>query len=361
MIKTKLFLIRKKARIEEYFEKMAAKGFFPDKTNNFSIHFKKTEPKNVKFAVTYFPSASFFDPKPSEKQLAFHDFCEHTGWKLAATDSAMQIFYNEQPDAVPIETDPLMEFQNYNRTMIKSYLPFLIIALFNGLLQTVLFAMRVNDNPLTILSNNYQLLSQMCHTILLCGSSIYVISYFLWYKRTLKYIEMHNEIRSYKNPGHIMLFLLSIMLLGLALQFLSFGGAKMIITAGLSIVGVFIVTTIILMISVLLKKINVPRTVNLTVTIIATLVLSILFTVLFLNGINYFIDSQPQKNHSEIPEEMALTIEKIISEDYSSSIDEITHYIICYNSCIADLEFRNYPELTKEQITIIKDALTVEF
>lgn len=65
--------------ISSHLEKMAAKGWMIEKVTNTGWVYRRIEPKNIHFAVSYFPKASEFDPEISEEQKMFHDFCAHTG------------------------------------------------------------------------------------------------------------------------------------------------------------------------------------------------------------------------------------------------------------------------------------------
>ena len=95
--------------LEAHLERMAAEGWLLEKIGNFTWHYRRVEPKKVTFSVRYFPKASMFDPGPSEEQETFYDFCAHTGWTLAASSAQMQVFYNDRPSPVPIDTDPALE------------------------------------------------------------------------------------------------------------------------------------------------------------------------------------------------------------------------------------------------------------
>ena len=80
--------------IQKLLEKQAEKGWLLEKMTSFGWKFRRIEPKKIHYAVTYFPEASMFDPEPGENQKNFWELCEHTGWKLAASNAQMQIFYN---------------------------------------------------------------------------------------------------------------------------------------------------------------------------------------------------------------------------------------------------------------------------
>ena len=109
--------------LEAHLARMAAEGWLVEKIGQFFWYYRKIEPKTLTFSVTYFPKASQFDPRPSEEQETFYDFCAHTGWVLAAANAQLQVFYNERPDPVPIETDPVQEVETIHRAMKKSFLP----------------------------------------------------------------------------------------------------------------------------------------------------------------------------------------------------------------------------------------------
>ena len=108
--------------IQELLEDMAQRGWMIKQPGNFFWTFKRIEPKKLKFAVTYFPNASEFDPGPSQKELTKLDFCAQDGWKLVGKWGAMQIFCNEDTNAVPIETDPVAQVANIRKTIRKNTL-----------------------------------------------------------------------------------------------------------------------------------------------------------------------------------------------------------------------------------------------
>ena len=105
--------------IEDKLEKMAARGWMLEKPGTVFWTYRKIPPQSLRFAVTYFPSATQFDPGPSEAQLTKEEFCAWDGWRLVARWDAMQIFCTAQEDPVPIETDPVTQVENIRRTMKK--------------------------------------------------------------------------------------------------------------------------------------------------------------------------------------------------------------------------------------------------
>ena len=105
--------------IQRKLEQMAARGWMIQKAGNLFWTYTKIPPQKLRFAVTYFPGASEFDPKPSERQLEREELCAQDGWRLVLRWDAMQIFCTDREDAVPIDTDPVPQVDNIHRTMRK--------------------------------------------------------------------------------------------------------------------------------------------------------------------------------------------------------------------------------------------------
>lgn len=108
--------------IQEKLEDMAGKGWMLEKTGSFMWTYKRMEPKKLRFSVTYFPNASEFDPGPTDGELTKIDYCRQDGWILVTSWGVMQIFYNENTDAIPIETEPITQVENICRSMRKNVL-----------------------------------------------------------------------------------------------------------------------------------------------------------------------------------------------------------------------------------------------
>ncbi len=137
--------------IARHLTKMAGKGWLLEKISNFGWTYRRIAEKKLAFSVCYYPKASDFDPEPTEAQKEFHDFCEHTGWILAAASAQMQIFYNEQENPVPIDTDPVLEIETIHAAAKKSYLPGYFVLLLVSILNGVLFVARLSVDLIELL------------------------------------------------------------------------------------------------------------------------------------------------------------------------------------------------------------------
>ena len=135
---------------------MAAQGWMLEKLGAWSWRYRRTEPKKLRFAVTFFP-ASQFDPGPSEGLETYRDYCAAAGWVLAADTAQVQIFYTEDENAVPIETDPAAEYANIRRCMKKSFLASCWSLLAVSLFQVLFTLWRIWTDPVDTLSSTASL------------------------------------------------------------------------------------------------------------------------------------------------------------------------------------------------------------
>lgn len=171
--------------IEAHMEKMARKGWLIQRISTLFWIYRRIPPKKLHFCVSYYPKASEFDPEPTEAQKEFLDFCRHTGWTLACTSAQMQIFYNEQEDPVPIETDPMLEVETIHAAVKRNFLIAQFVLLVCGLLNGVLFLGNLFTDFIRALANPSQLLSGLCWLLVVILSGTDIATYFVWHKKAL--------------------------------------------------------------------------------------------------------------------------------------------------------------------------------
>jgi len=169
--------------IRTHLEKMAGKGWMLEKISNFGWIYRRTEPKEIHFAVSYYPKASEFDPEPSEEQKTFHEFCAHTGWMLACTSAQMQIFYNEQENPIPIETEPELELAAIHASAKKSLFVTYSLFILLSFMQGGLFLAELLRDPFGLLASPSRLFSGFCFLLLFFLSVTELATYFSWYQK----------------------------------------------------------------------------------------------------------------------------------------------------------------------------------
>lgn len=321
--------------IARHLSKMAEKGWLIEKISNFGWTYRRIAPKELEFFVSYYPKASEFDPEPTEEQKEFIDFCEHTGWVLAATSAQMQIFYNECKNPTPIETDPVLEVETIHAAAKKNYLPayflLLLVSIWNG----VLFVSRLLGDFVGLLSSTTSLLSGVIGLMLFLQCVMEIGGYFIWHEKAKKAAERGDFLET-PNSSRKQIILLGVVLICFVYWFISvvLRGTSMMRTVGI-IMLLYTAAVIVLVNGMkgLLKRKKAPRTVNRTVTFLFSFVLAfsmmgiITFGVLraLQNGLFERDRETYEYNGSTFTvymDELPLTVEDLLDVQYDGYIRE---------------------------------------
>ena len=321
--------------ISRHFEKMASEGWMIEELSNFGWYYKKIEPQNLHFSVTYYPKASEFDPEPSEEQKRFYDFCEHTGWKLACYSAQMQIFYNEDENPIPIETDPIVEVDIIHKACKKSFLPAYIVLLLCAILNGALFISRLLGDPIDLLSNSTNLFTGLCYTILFGHCLAELIIYFAWHKKALKIAEegvfLESPNTTILQKGLLVAVSAFLLYWIVTLIFMSDSLERTIFITCFLYMGTLIY--LVNAIKKFLKRKKASAGTNRTITIISSFVLSfamiggiVFFTIYGLNH-GLFSEDKETYEHNGVTftlhnDELPLTVEDIFDVNYDGYIKE---------------------------------------
>ena len=181
--KVEFFTFYDKTGIEKHLEQMAAEGWLLEKMSAFRWTYRRIEPKKIHFSVSYYATITDFEPEPTEQQQAFNEFCEHSGWKLATQTVQMQVFYNENENPVPIETDPMLELENIHVSVKKTVLVSYFLILFLGFIMGAGFISTMLGDPTRLLSSASRLFTGMWSILALAYSLTELITYFVWRKK----------------------------------------------------------------------------------------------------------------------------------------------------------------------------------
>ncbi len=268
-----LFSFYDRTGIESWLEKQAQNGWLLEKASAFGWKFHRIEPKPLHFCVTYFPNASAFDAKPGEGQLRFREFCEHTGWKLAASGAQMQIFYNEAADPIPIETDAILDVENIHASMKKSYLFSYIINLILAVMQLGLQFNHFRRSPIENLASTPFLLTALCWVIVLLLLIVEIAGYYHWYRRAKKAAALDGSFIATRGHSGMQFVALFILFAAPVFLLLSYGDGSTFAAIITALFLILTVTAAVIGLSGLLKRLEVSARVNRTLTLLATLVL----------------------------------------------------------------------------------------
>ena len=254
--------------ITAHLEKMAWKGWVLEEIRQNAWIYRRIQPKKLHFAVSYYPKASEFDPEPAPEQRDFWDFCAHTGWILACTSAQMQIFYNEQENPVPIDTDPKLEVETIHEAVWKSYFPGQLILLVMGLIILFIHLLIFVGNPIAYLSSPSQIFGVFCWIIVICMTAMELIVYDRWHSKAEEAAE-NGIFLDTVNTTPIQLAGLAVVGVGalyLVLSYILPGDSMMLFLLAAMSVYLFLLFPLVQGISRLLKRWKASRNVNRTVT-----------------------------------------------------------------------------------------------
>ena len=258
-------------RTQEKLSRMAAEGWHLEKITHFLWKFRRGEPKQVRYEITYSVAASEYNSQPTEEEQDLAALCAEAGWELAASIAQVQIFRNEDPNATPLETDEVQKYRNIRQSMIKHQFrqQLLMIALFA--VQFLMYGSSLLRKPASILSSSVMVLILATTTGIVIEYSALLVSSLLWLRRSGQAVEAGLSIP----PNHFYrrfrwLILATSALFILALLFAEPGyGLSVLILAP-------VVVTADLVTLAITKRLNASRNVNFWVPCLVTMAVILL-------------------------------------------------------------------------------------
>ena len=322
--------------ISKHLENMAAKGWMLEKITNTVWVYRRIEPKNIHFAVSYYPKASEFDPEPTEDQKMFHEFCAHTGWQLACTSAQMQIFYNERENPTPIETEPELELQAIHASAKKSFIPSYVLLFAISLLNGVLWISNLLSDPIDLLSSPARLFSGFAFLLLALLCLVDLICYFRWHSKA-KIVAEQGEFLSVKSTSKFQKIVLYTVIIGAIVWMLNSLIYGSILQKFILILKCIYMPALFVIVNVtkeFLKRKKASRGVNRTITILTSFIVAfilmgtITFGVLYASRNGLFANKNEETYEHNgttfviYQDELPLVIEDLIDVNYDGYIKE---------------------------------------
>lgn len=263
--------------IERFLTNQAAKGWHLEKAGGILWKFRRGEPKNVRYEVTYSPAASAFNSRPTEAEEDLADLCAQAGWVRVATAAQLQVFRNEDPDATPLETDERERLKNIRRTMRKHLFPQYGLMVFLFLFQFAMHASNLLRWPSRTLSSSLTVFTLAMLPLVSLSYLILMTDSLLWLRRAERTVQDGQPIPAngfYRRFRWVLLAGLAAYLCSLfAMAGLTFAWAIL----GISAITIGCVYGIIS----LCKYLNAPKWVNIVVPVAVTGVVMIFLLTLF--------------------------------------------------------------------------------
>ena len=274
--------------MQKQFKKMASQGWLIETISAYFWTYRRIEPTNLHITVTYFPTASEFDPGPSENQQLMEEFAARDGWKLLTRWGQIQVFCNESEDPTPIETDPVIQVDTIWRAMRKNLIPSHLMILALGLYQLIFNGYRLFTDTVDFLTTPYLLTSIPLWALLLLAEINELITCFCWHRKAKPAAE--NGIFIPVKTNHFITFCLIVSCLCILFN-------TLLLPTGLQAFSLVWITVMIGIIIIAnfskrwLKRVGASKGTNYTITILLIIILTFMFlgimtVYIILNGLD---------------------------------------------------------------------------
>lgn len=170
--------------LERHLEKMAANGWMLESVGTYALRYRRCEPKKLRFAVVYYPKTDSFCPdEPNHENLTFWDYCAGAGWQIVTQRDDTHIFYNEDLDAVPIETEAVVQVETMERAK-KGYVLSNTITV-ACMLPTMLYLQvsQLRRDPVVFLADGYDLTMMLMIFVMILLFGVELLGYRLWLRK----------------------------------------------------------------------------------------------------------------------------------------------------------------------------------
>ena len=263
--------------IEEKLIRLASEGWHLEKVGQLAWKLRRGAPKQVRYAVTYAPSASAFNSRPTEAEEDLTDLCAQAGWVRVANIAQLHVYRNEDPNATPLETDEAERLKNIRKTMKKHFFPTELLMIGIFLMQFFMHFHTLTLNPARTFSSNMMLSTLVMTLFVAAIHAALALNGMLWLRRSQKAVDSGEPIPAdpfYRRFRWVVWVFLIVYLLcliwsvsfGFFAAVLGVSAAVLLVTQGGIALG---------------KKLNAPRWVNMVVPAgLCALVVAVLLPLL---------------------------------------------------------------------------------
>ena len=261
-----------------HWEKMARRGWLLDNIGGALWRYRSIEPQRLRFAMTYFPEVTGFEPDTPTAQTDMQVLCEQAGWQLAANAGKFQVYYNEDPEAVELDTDPGIQLEVIHRAMKKNFLPSYALLAVCSVMQILTQIGSLSRDYGVFYSGPAQYFSGFSWMMLpiWCGLlAIYLLElgrYLLWYRKAKRRAE-EGLMTPSPNSGWVQVLAVVLLIIILLSWGLSSDMRGVVFTMLAMLLGVGILSVLL---SKILKRWRVSAKVNLLITCGVSVILSLL-------------------------------------------------------------------------------------
>lgn len=213
-------------RLQEKLTRFAAEGWHLEKVTNLLLKFRRGEPKQVRYEITYSAAASAYNSRPTESEVELAELCAQAGWELAAAFAQVQIYRNEDPNATPLETDEVEKYRNIRKNMMRHQVRQQVCMILLFAVQFLMFGSSLLRHPAANLSSPMMVLVAAATGAIVIEYTIILVGDLLWLRRAGQAVEAGQSIppnRFYRSFRWVMWSTTGLFLLGLILLEPTFG------------------------------------------------------------------------------------------------------------------------------------------
>ena len=271
-----------KKAIEDYFEKMASKGWLIEKINSYFWQFRRIEPQNLNILITYSRNRSELSLGMINEQQSFRKIVRDGTWKLLTCWEQMQVFCGDTKDVNCIELDPVKQVETIWCAMKEKYIPVHLILLLITAFLTIFNIYEMVSDTVNFLSTPYLLVTFSIWLIVLLIEIDVVRKCFRWYRKSK--LAAQNGIFVSIGTNYCIISVLILTGILVLISVLQLSGQIRIV----SIVCLLVVLGIVLLGHIVrhhLRERGVSSSINNVVTILVTLLL----TLILLTSVSFYI------------------------------------------------------------------------
>lgn len=293
--------------IEEKLEYNAKKGLVLEKIGPYFWTFKKTEPQDLKYTVTYFAEGSVFNPHPTDNQQTYFEYAKAAGWDFVCEYNQMHIFCSSLQSPPEFETDEEEKLENIHKCMNKSFVVSHVLILLAFALNLFIKLDSLKRNPVDFLSSNIDLCIFIMMLSIVLETSYSLITYYIWYKKSKKSIAMGGTVikgsHRIRRLYYIVYLIFIFLLVGYIFLYLFFKSSLGIIA--LSVVQLPLFVLVFWASIKLLKKRKIAAKVNRTVSILILILTGIVYLTFVFFAISQFqFQERSDKSYTTVAWEM---------------------------------------------------------
>ncbi len=302
-----------RSAISSHLEAMAAKGWQLERITSSFWYYRRAQPQKLRYAVTYYPSGSAFDPEPNPGLGELYELCEHAGWEYVTGFAEMNIFVNSRENPTPLETDPAVDLvaieKSAKRRLMKPYWAILVIGVVVAFLGIGGF---IND-PVYSLSGVWGLPMGVVFLLLGIAAAAELRSYYRWRALARTAAERGERVKT-SSPMRLTRALMAAACAVLALAVFGalFSGDEMWLASILVVLVVWLIANVVMRVSVdKFKRSGMSKSFNAGVSVLIVFVLC--FALYSLGG-EFIYDSAVAHNDDNRYVNYSLSLEDLTGE-----------------------------------------------